>query len=550
MGSSVARAGLLDSRAMSYLVLARKYRPRTFEEVAGQDVLTRTLRGAIEAGRVGHAYLFCGPRGTGKTTTARILAKALICERGPTADPCGECERCLSLDAGSEADVVEIDAASHTSVENVRELRDQVAYSPMRARFKVYIIDEVHMLSRSAFNALLKTLEEPPAYAKFLFATTEPHKVPDTILSRCQVLKLSPLPEATIAARLEEIFGLEHVQAEAGVAQGIARRARGGMRDALSMADQLLALVGDRPRVADLARLSGAGVLEDLEQTVDRILAGDRAGVLRSLPAQEGEEGEYLDALLQYLRDALLVAHCGIDAPHLEQPPVARPGMVERARALGDARLALMLEELLHARERMRLMPQHARTALEVALLALCGEEASLPLEDLVRRLEALEARLASGAPPQAQAPARPTPAPAPVPDRAQRPSSTIEPAPRRAAANPRAARSSAAEAWTQFLADLAQRAPSLADVVSRRGQLYELAPGRAVVRLANLNEGEAALVQDGRNQKVCAKAFSEILGQPTEVRLEDAATIKPGRMDEFTQEVSDRFGGRIEDQR
>lgn len=530
---------------MSYLVLARKYRPRTFEEVAGQDVLTRTLRGAIEAGRVGHAYLFCGPRGTGKTTTARILAKALICERGPTADPCGECERCRSLDAGSEADVVEIDAASHTSVENVRELRDQVAYSPMRARFKVYIIDEVHMLSKSAFNALLKTLEEPPAHAKFLFATTEPHKVPDTILSRCQVLKLTPLPEATIAERLQEIFGLEQVQAEPGVAQGLARRARGGMRDALSMADQLLALVGDRPRVADLARLSGAGVLEDLEQTLDRILTGDRAGVLRALPAQEGEEGEFLDALLHYLRDALLAAHCGVDAPHLDQPPEARPGMVERARAFGDARLALMLEELLHARERMRLLPQHARIALEVALLALCGEEASLPLEDLVRRLEALEARLASGAPLPARAAAGGL-----VPERAPLAAAPVEAPARRAVPNPRAVRSSATDAWTQFLSELAQRAPSLADVVSRRGQLYELAAGRAVVRLVNLNEGEGTLVQDGRNQKLCAKVFSEILGQPTEVRLEDAATIRPGRMDAFTQEVSERFGGRIEDQR
>ena len=169
---------------MSYLVLARKYRPRTFREVIGQEAVTTLLTGAIAEGRIGHAYLFAGPRGTGKTTTARIFAKCLNCENGPTADPCGTCERCVAADEGTEVDVIELDAASHTGVDTIRELRDEVAYAPMRARRKVYIIDEVHMLSKAAFNALLKTLEEPPPHVVFLFATTEPHKVLDTILSR------------------------------------------------------------------------------------------------------------------------------------------------------------------------------------------------------------------------------------------------------------------------------------------------------------------------------------------------------------------------------
>jgi len=174
---------------MSYLVLARKYRPRTFADMVGQETVTQVLKGAIHEGRIGHAYLFCGPRGTGKTTTARILAKALNCERGPTIEPCLQCERCLGIEAGSEVDVVEIDAASHTSVDNVRDLKEQVAYAPMRARYKVWIIDEVHMLSKSAFNAFLKPLEEPPPHVKFLFATTDPQKVLETVLSRVQVLK-------------------------------------------------------------------------------------------------------------------------------------------------------------------------------------------------------------------------------------------------------------------------------------------------------------------------------------------------------------------------
>ena len=249
--------GMMYLGGMSYLVLARKYRPRTFGEVAGQDVILNTLKGAIEGGRIGHAYLFTGPRGTGKTTTARLLAKALNCEKGPTTEPCGVCARCVGMEKGGESDVIEIDAASNTSVEDVRALRDQAAYKPMAARYKIFIIDEVHMLSKAAFNALLKTLEEPPEHVKFLFATTEPHKVLDTILSRCQVLKLSPLPEERIVHRLGEVFAAEGIDAEDGVKDEIARRARGGMRDALSIADQLLAMVGDKPRLADMERLSG-----------------------------------------------------------------------------------------------------------------------------------------------------------------------------------------------------------------------------------------------------------------------------------------------------
>jgi DNA polymerase-3 subunit gamma/tau len=211
----------------SYLVLARKYRPRTFEEVVGQDATTRILRGALEGGRIGHAYLLAGPRGTGKTTLARIMARCLNCEQGPTPTPCGTCERCRENDAGRETDLIEIDGASNRGIEDVRLLRDEVAYAPMRARYKVYIVDEVHMLTTPAFNALLKTLEEPPRHVVFLFATTELHKVPDTVVSRCQVLRLSPLSEETIAGQLAQVFGREGVEVGPGVTTELARMARG-----------------------------------------------------------------------------------------------------------------------------------------------------------------------------------------------------------------------------------------------------------------------------------------------------------------------------------
>ncbi|MEY2807801.1 MAG: polymerase subunit tau [Planctomycetota bacterium] len=384
---------------MSYLVLARKYRPRTFADMVGQETVTQVLKGAIQEGRIGHAYLFCGPRGTGKTTTARILAKALNCERGPTIDPCLQCERCLGIEDGSEVDVVEIDAASHTSVDNVRDLKEQVAYAPMRARFKVWIIDEVHMLSKSAFNAFLKTLEEPPPHVKFLFATTDPQKVLETVLSRVQVLKLSPISEGTIAARLSVVFEREGIRPEAGVVEELARRARGGMRDALSLADQLLSLVGARPTLADAKALSVDAGGELADALLEAIIAKDRAAVLGALPAAEGGEADIIGALVDALRQQLVLALCGVDAPQVQLDAARRAQALERARRFGLERAQLALEELLLARERVARLPIHGRAILESALLDLARGDGLVPLNQIVERLSALEARLASGAP-------------------------------------------------------------------------------------------------------------------------------------------------------
>ena len=381
---------------MSYLVLARKYRPRTFAEVAGQELLTKTLQGAISEGRVGHAYLFTGPRGTGKTTSARIFAKALNCERGPCVDPCGECERCLSVDSGADVDVVEIDAASNTGVENIRDLREQAAYTPMRARFKVFIIDEVHMLSKGAFNALLKTLEEPPAHVKFLFATTELNKVPDTILSRCQVLRLALFREEVIAARLTQILILEKVRAGQGVVEGLARLARGSMRDALSIADQLLALVGDEPTALDVARLAGASAASHVEELIEALLLRDGARALETLGPAEGGESEWLSAILRDLRGALLIQVCRDDSTLTGDFAADRERLTRIGATLGPARLQLWMEELLAARERIENVPSLARTVLELTLLELCRDENSVPLALLVQRLAAMEQRLAS----------------------------------------------------------------------------------------------------------------------------------------------------------
>jgi DNA polymerase-3 subunit gamma/tau len=384
---------------MSYLVLARKYRPRTFADVIGQELVTGTLAGALREGRAGHAYLFTGPRGTGKTTTARIFAKALNCEQGPTPEPCGVCERCRAADSNSELDLIEIDAASHTGVDNIRDLREQANYAPLRARFKIYLIDEVHMLSKAAFNALLKTLEEPPKHVVFLFATTELHKVLGTILSRCQVLRLEPIKAEQIAARLERVFELEGIQAEAGVTAELARRSLGGMRDALSLADQLLALSGGSPKLSDLRRLAGAGE-DELQELVDGLLDNRRGALLEIAAGWRGREAELVQGLLEYLRVGLIGLLCGPDSHALEGDPESLAARIARAKRVGPERMESWMGELLRARERLRQLPGLERSVLELCLLELARPDLPWSYTELLERLERLETRLA-GTPPR-----------------------------------------------------------------------------------------------------------------------------------------------------
>ncbi|MBI5363454.1 MAG: DNA polymerase III subunit gamma/tau, partial [Planctomycetes bacterium] len=485
---------------MSYLVLARKYRPRTFADMVGQEVAANTLRGAITEGRVAHAYLFHGPRGTGKTTSARIFAKALNCERGPTPEPCGECERCQAADANAEADLIELDAASNRGIDAMRDLLSQVSYAPMRARFKVYILDEAHMLTKEASNALLKTLEEPPPHVKFFLATTEPEKLLTTIRSRCQIVQLAPLAEKQIAERLEWVFAREQIQAEPGVATELARRARGGLRDALSSADQLLSLAGSKPKLADLERLAGAGGADELEALCAAIEAHDGAAVLYALPLLRGGEIELCGGLLEHVRSMVVLGLCGEDAPLVEADAALRAKLVERARRVGAERLQTWLEELLAARERMRLVPAHARVGLESAHLALARPETTWPIAEFTERLQALEERLARGqamgaSPASMTSPsagfaapnkvAEPTAAPARAPSVQSPPpsagnsivgdaggtSTRASPAPTMPVSERSSRPIEPTEAWKQTLAELASAAASLADVLRSRGR-------------------------------------------------------------------------------
>jgi len=363
-----------------YTVLARRCRPQQFGDIVGQEAVARALVNALESNRVAHAYLFTGPRGVGKTSTARILAKALNCANGPTAKPCDDCEICRGIASGEDVDVLEIDGASNNGVEQVRQLRQNVQYRPNRARYKIYIIDEVHMLSTQAFNALLKTLEEPPAHVKFIFATTEVHKIPVTILSRCQRFDFAGIGTPRIAQRLRQIVTDEGKRADDEALELIARRAGGSMRDAQSLLDQLLAFGGEGLTSEQVHRLLGTADDDRVVALAAAVLEHDPKRALEWLAeaANEGlNVGELLDQLMGYWRD-LMVVHCsGLEGRDLSVSSRHRETLARQAAGLSLDTIVAGLDILAAAKARLR-GSQHGRVLVEMTLVRL-GR-----LEDLV----------------------------------------------------------------------------------------------------------------------------------------------------------------------
>lgn len=382
---------------MGYMALYRKWRPSDFDEVKGQDAIVQTLRNQIIYNRIGHAYLFCGTRGTGKTSIAKLFAKAVNCEHPVNGNPCNACPSCQAINNQSSLDVLEIDAASNNGVENIRDIREQVQYSPVEGRYKVYIIDEVHMLSTGAFNALLKTLEEPPSYVMFILATTEAHKIPITILSRCQRYDFHRITIDTIAARLDELLKVEGVEAEEKAVRYVAKAGDGSMRDALSLLDQCIAFyLGQELTYDKVLEVLGAVDTEVFSKLLRKVIRGDVTGsihILEELIVGGRELSQFVGDFTWYMRNLLLVKTS-------ENPEEAIDVSSDNMKLLKEESTMLDVETLMRyirifsdLSNQIRYATQK-RVLVEIALIKLCRPAMETNLDSVLDRLRVLEQRM------------------------------------------------------------------------------------------------------------------------------------------------------------
>ncbi len=505
----------LNLHAVSYTVFARKYRPQKFDDVLGQEHITTTLRNAIEQRRIAHAYIFVGPRGTGKTSTARIFAMALNCTGGPKADFGMEDDLCSEIAQGRSLDVIEIDGASNNGVEQVRELREHVRFAPARGRYKIYIIDEVHMLSTAAFNALLKTLEEPPAHAIFLMATTDVQKVLPTILSRCQRFDLRRIPTATIAKHLLWIAGQEKFVLEPAAAAAIARGAEGGLRDAESMLDQLVAFCGDMISEADVLQVFGFTSRSAVAGMSDAILSADAADALRLIHehSEAGKDlGRLMSDLISHLRDILVIkADPDAGGGELMQEDLAMlRGQADR---VDNSRLLDLIEQFAAAEGRMKWAP-NKRMHFEVAVIRAVQTLQSATLTEVLDALTAIR----GGQPPPAQRaipPPAPRPAPAPPPAKAAPKPAAVEPTPvvrETPAPDP-------GTFWPALVAAV-RRDRKLISAWLEAGSLLGIEGGVVQLGFPPGQEFARDLLEQG-HLAFLGECASAILGQPASVRLQ-----------------------------
>lgn len=400
---------------MNYQALYRKYRPRTFEDVKGQDIIVKTLRNQIRSGRIGHAYLFCGSRGTGKTTVAKIFAKAINCEDPQNGDPCLKCSSCTSIAEGTAMNVIEVDAASRNSVDDFRQIIDEIAYPPTSGKYKVYIIDEVHMLSGAAFNAFLKTLEEPPAYAVFILATTDPQKLPDTILSRCQRYDFRRIPSEVIEKRLLEVLDKEGITADEKAVRYIARKAEGGMRDALSITDQCTSFyVGEKLTYDHVLEILGTAPRTQYGIMLGQTLQFDCSGLLATFDRllMDGRDvRQIINDFTWYIRDLLLFKASGGSAESLNLMDEDARDLMKAGKGVSEDRLMYLISVLSETASDLR-SASNPRVTAEVGLIRLCRpetsredehamsarlDEAAATIQKLTDRIEAVEEGIRDG---------------------------------------------------------------------------------------------------------------------------------------------------------
>lgn len=384
---------------MAYQALYRVYRPQSFNDVVGQQHIIKTLQNALVQEKFSHAYLFSGPRGTGKTTAAKILAKAVNCEKAPIAEPCNECATCRGITDGSISDVIEIDAASNNGVDEIRDIRDKVKYAPSAVRYKVYIIDEVHMLSIGAFNALLKTLEEPPAHVIFILATTEPHKIPLTIISRCQRFDFKRISPEDIVYRMKEVLGSEELEVSEDALYEIAKASEGGMRDALSLLDQSISYSTDKVSLEDVLSITGAVSQSFIVKIVQAIFNKNIVEALDSVESliKNGKDpARFVEDLIFYYRDVLLYQASEENAYLLEKAAVNEE-FKELSSKMDSAFIYKVIAELNQTQQEMK-WSNHPRVLLEVALVKLAqsstNQESALPYQDILQKMNQMEAEL------------------------------------------------------------------------------------------------------------------------------------------------------------
>ncbi|MCG3175278.1 MAG: Holliday junction ATP-dependent DNA helicase RuvB [Candidatus Omnitrophica bacterium] len=529
-----------------YVVLARKYRPQTFDELVGQEAVATTLKNAIQTGRVGHAYLFTGPRGVGKTSTARIFAKALNCEKGPTVKPCGKCRACAEIEQVRSLDVLEIDGASNRGIDEIRALRENVKFAPAAGKYKVYIIDEVHQITIDGFNALLKTLEEPPAHVKFIFATTAANKVPATILSRCQRFDFRRIPSERIAALLKDICAKEGIDIEPEALGAIARAADGGLRDSQSILDQIAASTDGRIRREHVVRSLGVLEEERLVSMLDALVQRDAKSALVQLNdvLEDGKDAAlFVEKLLEHLRNVLFAQISE------ELVTLADAGESYRAELLRQRQL-LTREELFYCfaviAQAAQLLRRYElkRIPIEMALVKIAHRVPMEELSELVRTLRDAESRLPQAGPqslgaaavPAAPVVSAPTPAAPPPrlrraarededsPDDAELPPDGVElarapqPAPQAAAVQAPQGEVALEAVWPRALSAL-KKEKILVYSYLMEGTPVSYAAGVVRIAFQEKHTFNKESLETIDNKAVAERVFSELLGQP--VRIE-----------------------------
>jgi len=509
---------------MSYQVIARKWRPQTFDDLVGQQHVTETLKNAIKNDRVAHAYIFSGARGVGKTTAARILAKALNCVQGPTATPCGVCDSCKEITAGNSLDVIEIDAASNRGIDQIRELREMVRYAPAASRSKVVILDEAHMLTGEASNALLKTLEEPPDRVIFVMATTQPEDLEDTIRSRSQHFHFRALTFAEIAGRLEEIAQKENLKIEPGAMAVIARMAEGSLRDALSLLEQARAYCGDTIADKEVRELLGVVPDDALEELVGAIAEGsaDRAlGLVHTFQKEGRNLQHFCREAVRHMRNLLIARTCGADSEMIAATPDQRPALAKAAALFSEEDLTRFFQILLQTDEDLRRKPD-PRVHLEMGLLRLINAARLAPLEELLAELKTGATGSSAGSGASRGATAAPAFAPAP---RNAAPSfvSPISQPPRIETRTPSPSPFAAAAAPSPA-APLVAPVPVAASIEERVAKEEKIAPPKSngsLVRAIGISQEHVAEIKAGIQAQ--QKFLGELVEQSSQWELEGA---------------------------